>query len=276
MSSSARFDAVDALIVAHDSGDYLTAAVASLASDLAPSQVVVIDTESSDGSIEHAVASHPGIITVTVANRGFAAANNEGIKRTSRPWLLLLNPDAELLPGALRPLLDCADAHPAAGIVGAKMINADGSLQANSFGRFPTLVSVLGLHAWRVVQRVRSNAALSRRDFSQPKSVDWTTGACMLVRRAAIDQVGGMDEDFFLYYEDVDWCRRMRTAGWQVLVEPTSLCVHHLGRSGGGPSPLAQQSLQRYCAKYGLRGLAAYSRLSRVVKGRLHLYVPTV
>lgn len=269
MSSSARFEAVDALIVAHDSGDYLMAAMASLANDLAPSQIMVIDTQSSDGSIERAAASHPGIVTVSVANRGFSAANNEGIRRTSRPWLLLLNPDAELRPGALRALLDSAAAHPAAGMVGAKIINADGSLQANSFGRFPTLVSVLGLHAWRIVEQVRGNATLSPRDFSQPKPVDWTTGACMLVRRAAIDQVGGMDEDFFLYYEDVDWCRRMRTAGWQVLVEPTSLCVHHLGKSGGGPSPLAQQSLERYCSKYGLRGLTAYSRLSRVVKSRL-------
>ncbi len=150
MTSNARFDAVDALIVAHDSGDYLTAAVASVANDLASTQIMVIDTESSDGSVERTVASHPGIVTVTVVNRGFAAANNEGIRRTDRPWVLLLNPDAELRLGALRALLACADAHPGVGVVGAKIINADGSLQANSFGRFPSLVSVLGLHAWRV------------------------------------------------------------------------------------------------------------------------------
>jgi GT2 family glycosyltransferase len=130
-------------------------------------------------------------------------------------------------------------------------------------------VSILGLHAWRLAQRLRGNATLSPRRFSVAKRVDWTTGACMLVRRAAIEQVGVMDDGFFLYYEDVDWCRLMAAAGWQVLVEPTALCVHHLGGSGGGASPLLQQSLERYCAKYGLHGLAVYARLNGFAKGLL-------
>ncbi len=118
---------------------------------------------------------------------------------------------------------------------------------------------------------MRANATLSPRDFSRPKEVDWTTGACMLVRRAAVDQVGDMDEDFFLFYEDVDWCRRMRDAGWQVLVEPTALCVHHLGKSGGGTISARSREAYRdafahYCHKHGLWGLNAVVRIASALR----------
>jgi N-acetylglucosaminyl-diphospho-decaprenol L-rhamnosyltransferase len=265
---------VDALIVAHDSGHYLQRAVASLTADLDPSQIIVVDTESTDDAVERAAAAFPGLVTLREPNRGFAAANNTGLRRTDRPWVLLLNPDAELRPGALRAMLARAGTDAGLAIVGAKIVNPDGSLQANAFGRFPSLVNVLALHAWRLWQRARGNRTLSPRDFSRPKPVEWTTGACMLVRRAAIEEVGGLDEQFFLYYEDVDWCRRMREGGWRIVVEPTALCVHHLGESGGGAgSPRGRAAyraaFEHYCAKHGLQGLALASRLGGSLARRL-------
>lgn len=258
-------DDVDVVIVAHQAGVLLLAAVRSAAEQAGAEHVIVVDAESTDGSVSAMAEEFPDVRVVPVPNRGFSAGNNAGADVLAAgepaPYLLLLNPDAELLPGALDALVDLAEARPHVAVVGAKILNADGSLQANAFGRFPSLPQAIGLRFWRAWQRLRGNARLSPRDFREPKRVDWTTGACMLVCRDAYEQVGGMDEEFFLYYEDVDLCRRVREAGWDVVVEPRAECVHHLGKSGGD-SPRVQQayreSFERYCRKYGKHALLLF------------------
>jgi N-acetylglucosaminyl-diphospho-decaprenol L-rhamnosyltransferase len=266
---------VDAVIVAHNAGDLLQAAVGSLLPDLPLERVIVVDAESNDGSTDRLREARPGVRVERSQNRGFSASNNVGIALTNGRFVLLLNPDAQLEPGALRELVSFAELHARAGIVGPAILNADRSLQANAYGRFPTLAQAIGLRTWRLWQRIRGNRALSPRGFSTPTRVDWLTGACMLVRREAIEAVGPMDEGFFLYYEDVDWCHRMHDAGWEVAVVPAARCVHHLGQSGASSARVSQayrDSFSLYTRRYGLWGLAGFAgaglAIRRLLGGR--------
>jgi N-acetylglucosaminyl-diphospho-decaprenol L-rhamnosyltransferase len=255
---------IDVIIVAHDAGSLLLACVESVVAQVSENRMVVVDSGSSDGSVDAVQAIRPGPRVIGVENRGFAAANNAGIAATKGAYALLLNPDAELRPGAIESLVRCAEARPRAGIVGAKVLNSDGSLQANQGGRFPSLGQVIGLRLWRAWQRIRGNIAYSPRDFTEPRRIDWVTGACMLVRRSAMDEVGAMDEGYFLYYEDTEWCHRMRDNGWEVWQTPDAEVVHHLGQAGGSGKLAAKayrESFWRYCDQHRLWGLKAASRV---------------
>jgi GT2 family glycosyltransferase len=228
-----------------------------------------MDAECTDGNVDALQRRGNEVHVVPVANVGFAAANNRGIESTSSPFVLLLNPDAVLCPGALDALLATARANPRAGIVGALVLNADASVQANSFGRFPSLVTSPRLRMWRITQRLRGNLSLSPKAPTSTTSVDWVTGAAMLVRRAAVNEVGPMDEGFFLYYEDIDWCHRMRDHGWAVLLAPRAHAVHHRGGSAAPKATVAlayRASFYRYCDLYGLWGLKALSRFGLFVR----------
>lgn len=254
---------VDVVVVAHNPGAVLGAALSSAVAQAGAERVVVVDADSTDGSVEAALREAPGVRVMRRANEGFAAATNAGIRETSGRFVLMLNPDAELLEGALAALVARMEAEPRAGIAGAKVLDPDGMPQANAFGRFPSLAEALRLKAWRLAQRARGNTRLSPPDFSRPMRVDWVTGACALARREALDDVGLLDERFFLYYEDVDLCHRLRDAGWEVLVEPSARCVHHLGTSAapaGFSARAYRESFYRYTEKYGLWGLRAIGR----------------
>ena len=255
---------VDVLIVAHNAGPLLEPAVASAAREAREDRVVVVDAASTDGAVAGVALAHPRITTIFAPNDGFAASNNLAISTTSGRYVLLLNPDAQLKPGAVDALVAYADAHPRAAVVGAKILNADETVQAMSFGPFPSLPQVIGLRFWRLWQRLYGNKVLSPHDFSQPKSVDWTTGAAMLVRRDAIEDAGAMDAGYFLYYEDVEWCHRMRDHGWDVAIEPAAEAIHHLGRADV-PSDFVlnayRESFFRYCDTYHLWGLRLAARI---------------
>jgi GT2 family glycosyltransferase len=263
---------VDVVIVAHNAGDLLRAAVDSAAEQTGADRVWVMDAESSDGSTVAVAAQLPEGHMRVVPNAGFSASNNRGIELTNAPFILLLNPDAVLGEGALAALLESAARNPRAGIIGPAVFNPDGSAQANSFGRFPTLGSAISLRLWRFVQRLRGNRSLSPKIPARTTPVDWVTGACMLVRRAAIEVAGLMDEKFFLYWEDVEWCHRMRDHDWQVLVEPAASVVHHLGVSAS-PSAVAakayRESFDRYCDLYRQRGLKAFVGVGRMLSGAM-------
>jgi N-acetylglucosaminyl-diphospho-decaprenol L-rhamnosyltransferase len=256
---------VDVVIVAHDSGGLLAEAAASAAEQVGVDHVWVVDAESSDGSMAALRRRRPSVHILSAPNAGFAASNNRGIAATSAPFVLLLNPDAVLLPGALESLLETATARPSAAVVAPLVLNFDGTVQANSFGRFPTLRTAVALRAWRALQLILGNRALSPAAPRETVAADWVTGAAMLVRRAAIDAVGGLDGGFFLYYEDVEWCHRMRDAGWEVVVEPRARVAHQLGCSaapGGAVEKAYRASFLRYCDLYGLWALKAVARLA--------------
>lgn len=263
---------VDIIIVAHDSGDLLLEAVRSGVAEVGEGRVWVIDAESSDGSVTAVAARFPDAHVLPVPNAGFSAGNNRGIERTAGAFVMLLNPDAVVAPGTIAALVAAMEDEAGAGIVAPLVTNADGSVQAGSFGRFPSVWVRAAIGARRVAGALTGRGAEPRRP-GRRIPVDWATGAAMLVRRAAIDAVGPMDEGFFLYYEDVEWCRRMHDGGWRVLVEPSGSVVHHLGMSGGGAADAAYRAgLERYCDLYGLWGLKAVSRagvaLRRAFGGR--------
>ncbi|MHB1136714.1 MAG: glycosyltransferase family 2 protein [Coriobacteriia bacterium] len=272
MEQTASITDTHVIVVAHNAGDLLLSSVHSAVEQVGAANVTLIDSGSSDGAPERVAETYEGIMLLRVPNSGFAAANNAALGRVETPFVLLLNPDAVLQPGALTSLRRCADEHPRAGIIGPQVMSPGGLVQADSYGNFPTLRSLLLLKTWRLWQRTKGNDTLSPREFDRCTAVDWTTGACMLVRTQAVAEVGPMDEGFFLYYEDVDWCHRMRDAGWDVLVDPAARCIHHLGQSAtpdGFVSRAYRQSFYRYADKYHLTGLRLVARLGLALRGLL-------
>jgi GT2 family glycosyltransferase len=189
-------------------------------------EVVIVDNHSPAHPVARRLRRWPGVsLRRWGQNQGFARAVNEGCRLSRGDWLLLLNPDMTLPKGFLDAVLTVAkavtDEEPRTGIIGFALRNSDGSPQLSS-GRFPTLARTL---AGLVVPRARRKyqAVTSPRR----SEVEWVTGCCLLVRRACLASVGGMDEDYFLYYEDVDLCRRARAASWSVWYEPAVAAVHH-------------------------------------------------
>lgn len=259
----------DVVVVAHNAGDLLLEAVCSSAEQAGPERVWVMDAESTDGSVDAMRVAAIGVHIAAVPNAGFSASNNRGIEATSGAYVLLQNPDAILRPGALAALVATAEANPKAGIVGAAIYNSDGSPQANAYGRFPTLWWAIGLRLERMGERLAGNPNRSPRLPRVTTPVDWVTGAALLARRSAIQDAGMMDEAFFLYYEDIEWCHRMRDHGWDVLLEPSARVIHHLGGSAAPAGRVAEAyraSLDRYCDLYHLWGLKAFSHAGAALR----------
>jgi N-acetylglucosaminyl-diphospho-decaprenol L-rhamnosyltransferase len=195
-------------------------------------ETIVVDNASSDGSAEMVAQTFPEVILIrNETNRGFAAANNQALAVSRGQFVLLLNSDALLLLDTVAAFLRFMAAHPRCGLVGGQLLNPDGSFQA-SFADFPTLLGELllltTLARWL---RPATFPSYPAEQSQQARAVDWVFGACMLARRAAIDQVGGLDEDYFMYTEETDWCYRLRQAGWTVNYLPTARVVHWSGQS---------------------------------------------
>jgi GT2 family glycosyltransferase len=207
-------------------------------------EVVVVDNHSAPHPLAARLRRWPGVsLRRWGRNHGFARAVNEGCRLSRGQWFLLLNPDLALtdgfLDGALA-LMDRLDAEdPRAGVVGFQLLNGDGSPQLSS-GNFPTLPGTLaGLLRPRARRKYR--AVRSR----QRCRVPWVTGCCLLLRRECLRELGGLDESFFLYYEDVDLCLRARSHGWSVWYEPGLRAVHH-DPVHGRPVPPALRVLTRH------------------------------
>jgi len=200
-------------------------------------ETIVVDHGSTDGTVELVRERFPQARLVEQENRGLGAGWNRGMREASGRYLLILNADAWVVGDAVERLAAFADAHPRAAVVGPKLLNPDGTLQRSARG-FPTL--------WRLATEyffLRKLAPRSRAlnafyeggfDHDETREVDWVMGACMLVRRAAADAVGPLDESFFLFSEETDWCYRFRAAGWKVLFYPGAEVVHVGGASHGG------------------------------------------
>jgi GT2 family glycosyltransferase len=189
-------------------------------------EVVIVDNHSPPHPAARRLRRLPGVsVRRWRANRGFARAVNEGCRLSQGEWFLLLNPDTTLSEGFLDHVLALADqlteAEPRTGIVGFHLRDADGSQQL-SCGPFPTLGSTL---ARLVLPRRRRKYQTPR--CAQRCRVPWVTGCCVLLRRACLEELGGLDEEYFLYYEDVDLCLRARQRGWAVCYEPNLAVVHH-------------------------------------------------
>jgi GT2 family glycosyltransferase len=218
-------------------------------------EAVVVDNASADGSAAYVRERFPEVVLIENArNEGFARACNRGVAATHAPLVLLLNTDAVLTRDALAHLVDCMRTHPRAAVVGAQLRNADGSFQCSHLP-FPSLWV-----DWMILSglgRFFHGAAYPSRAADEhlgAQSVEWVGGACMLARRAAYEEAGGLDEEYFLYGEEMDLCYRLRRSGWEVWYEPRARVVH----LGGGSS-----------VKLGARSEAVNHR-SRVRFFRLH------
>jgi N-acetylglucosaminyl-diphospho-decaprenol L-rhamnosyltransferase len=203
----------------------------------APLEVVVVDNASTDGSEAQALLDRSDVRLIqNRENVGFARAANQGLRAVAGELTMLLNPDVVVAPPALRRLVGFMLDHPAAAAAGPRLLNPDGSIQGSArrdpspwtglFGRTTLLTRLFPDN--RLSQR--ELPALGQRG-EVALEVDWISGACLLARRAAYERVGLLDEQFFLFWEDADWCRRFRRAGWRVYYVPAACGTHRVGVS---------------------------------------------
>ena len=198
-------------------------------------EVIVVDNASSDGSVDMVNREFPEVIIISNSeNRGFAAANNQGIAVAQGRYVLLLNSDTIVLDGAIDKVVAFADTHPKAGITGCRVLNEDKTLQLSCF-MFP---SVLNMTLWitylfKLFPRSRffGRERMTWWDRDDVREVDVLTGCFMLVRRESLEQVGLMDERFFMYFEETDWCYRFKQEGWKVMFTPNAEIIHLGGAS---------------------------------------------
>lgn len=217
---------VSALVVAYNTRDLVLEALASLRLE-ADVESIVVDNASSDGTADAVAAAFPQVDLVrSPSNLGFAAATNLAARRARAPYLLLLNPDAVLCPGALGLLVGLLDARRSAAAVGPALVYPDGRHQDSAF-HFPGLVQV-GLDLFPI-DRLAGSRLNGRIRARGPVPIDHPLGACILIRRTAWDDIGPLDEGYFMYVEEVDWCRRARRRGWQVWHHPGAVVRHHAG-----------------------------------------------
>jgi GT2 family glycosyltransferase len=198
-------------------------------------EVIIVDNASTDGSVAMLRESFPDARVIANAqNRGFTRANNQGFALARGRYLFALNPDTGLTPGALEAMLAFMDAHPRVGMVGPQLLYPDGSIQS-SRRRFPTLATAFfestKLQQWFPRNRLLARYYVQDTRDDEIQSVDWIVGAAMFIRREVYEQIGGFDEDFFMYSEELDWCYRAKKAGWDVVYFPRAQIIHHEGKS---------------------------------------------
>lgn len=227
------------LIVNYRGYDDLERCLASLEPYLGlDDEIVIVDWESDRKALRRAASRWPRAEVVPRGdNRGFAAGVNLAVARSRAPFLLLLNPDAVAEGPVVRVLEDWLTRHPDVGVAGARILDADGTLQ-HSARRFPDLTTWFGGRSTWLTSRFPGNW-LTKRNLvaahaaasGEPVDVDWVSGACLMTRRDVFERVGGFDEGFFLYWEDADYCGRVRDAGWRRVYVPTTTVRHAGGRS---------------------------------------------
>lgn len=228
---------VSFLIVSWNVRDLLRCALASVLADTAGLQceIILVDNASRDGTVEMVRAEFPDVRLIqNGVNRGFTGGNNQAFDEASGRYFFLLNPDAELIPGSTRALIDYMGVHPGVGIAGPQLLNPDRTIQS-SRRRFPDLTTAL-LESTVLQQRFPHNRWLGRYYMldtpdDAAQDVDWVVGAAMFVRREMYEKVGAFDQGFFMYSEELDWCYRAKRAGWRVVYFPRAQVVHQEGKS---------------------------------------------
>lgn len=236
------------IIVNYRTAELAIDCIASIASErtrVESISVVLVDNASPDDSakvLAQAIEQNGWgswvVFLQSSQNGGFAVGNNLGIRfalETPNPPsnVLLLNPDTLVRPRAIGRLVEWMEKHPNAGIVGGRLLDADNQPQCSGF-RFPSVLGELESGAQLgLLSRLLSNAVVSMPLSDVPISVDWVSGACFLIRRSVIDQIGLLDEKFFMYYEEVDYCRRAKQGGWKVWYVPEAQVVHLEGAASG-------------------------------------------
>jgi GT2 family glycosyltransferase len=230
-------------------------------------RIVVVDNASTDESAAMVRQEFPAVqLVANTLNRGFTGGNNDGIHAAEEwfgatdpatSYVLLLNPDTEIHAGTLDAMLNFAETHPQSGLIGPQLLYPDGAIQS-SRRRFPTLMTALFESTWLqpyAPRQLLDDFYMRGAPDDLTCDVDWVYGAAMLVRRSAYQQVGLLDEQtFFMYSEEVDWCKRLKDAGWQIVYLPQAKITHYEGRSSAQASArrmiLFNTSKVRYFRKH--------------------------
>ena len=229
---------IDIVIVNYKSTDYLLKCLKSVYDSITDIsvRVFVYDNYSRNG-VDRITKTFPNVnLTKNIFNMGLSKAANKGIRQGTAPYVLLLNPDTIIKDGFFESTLQYIENNPDIGIVGPKILNTDGSLQGSARAFPKAWMAIFGrnslLTKWFPNNRISRKSILSTgSDGITPMFADWVSGACILTRRKAIDDVGLFDEEFFMYWEDVDLCKRMWDNGWKVAYFPKASIIHHVGGS---------------------------------------------
>ena len=220
------------VIVNWNSGDLLIKCLQSIAMYVTrySYEVLLVDNASTDNSLELINENFPELtVLVSKNNIGFSAGNNLALSQCSGKYVLLLNPDTVLIEDVIGKLIDFMNLNPSVGAIGPKLLNSDGTNQTSTAGSFPFLSNVVkevfGLSKLFPHSQITKGIYL-RSEPSSPLEVDWISGACLLVRNNIIQQIGGLDEKFFLYFEDQEWCNRIKKAEYSIFFYPDAKIIH--------------------------------------------------
>jgi N-acetylglucosaminyl-diphospho-decaprenol L-rhamnosyltransferase len=240
-------------------------------------EVIVVDHSSSTLELERLSAKFTGVRTApTENNPGFSAGINAGARLARGRHLLILNPDTRMQPGAVDAMSAYLDAHADTAVVGARVEDPGGTVQ-RSARRFPTMLTGLAGRS-SLVTRLWPDNPLSRHDTladattTVPREVDWVAGSCMAVSADAFRRVGGMDEQFFLYWEDADLCKRLKEAGWKTIYLPSAVVVHGVGRSRRHARALSVRAFHRSAYVYFRKHRAGRFRAISLPVARVALF----
>lgn len=204
-------------------------------------EVFVVDNNSKDGSVQDIQKRFPQVCLIqNKKNWGFARATNQAIEKGRGRYMLLFNPDIFALEGSIEKLMEYMDSHPDVGIAGSRLLYPDGALQL-SCRRFPTLATLF-LRGTRIGDLFPGNRflkeyLLEHENHHQDLDVDWCLGSCLMVRRKAIDEVGMLDDKYFMYYEDIDYCYRMKQKSWKITYLASTEMIHHYQRKSASIPP---------------------------------------
>ncbi len=233
-------DDLAVIVVAYNSAPYVAACLRSVFEHMGSlhADVVVVDAGSRDATAD-IVADFRDVRLIGCENRGFAYANNRGLMTCDARYVLFLNPDTEILQGSLSDLVSRMDERPGVGLVGARQVDGEGGLDM-TIRRFPNALRALGdaLSAERLPGRPRwlGERELEPGAYDRELECDWTSGSFMLARREAIESAGFMDERFFMYSEETDFCWRISSAGWEIRHFPWMTILHYGAKVGVQPS----------------------------------------
>jgi len=228
------------IIVSYNKKDLTTACVESIYRTCGDIKVdvIVVDNGSTDGTPEALAKNFPSITIIRNAtNLGFAAANNQGMKIARGKYILLLNNDAILHSNSLQVMISFLEAHPQAGAVGPQLLNEDGTIQRSTDDEPSLRRLVLNgiLNRSSYLRRRIGHLSYLHWSHESLKEVPMVIGACIMVRKVVVEAVGGLDEQFFMYLDDTDWCMRIRRAGWKIFYLPEATVTHLGGRSSDYP-----------------------------------------
>jgi GT2 family glycosyltransferase len=248
---------IDIIIVNYNSSDYLIECLKTVfdSTEDILFNVFVQDNNSYD-DVGRVCTNFPTVqLTRNTYNIGFSAAINKALKQSCSPFIVILNPDTLVSHGFFKSILQYMNEHPDIGILGPKILNTDRSVQGSARAFPTTITGFFGRSS--PISRWFPNNILTRKNILtkknggvSPVEVDWVSGACMVVRRESVEDVGLMDERFFMYWEDVDWCRRMWQKGWKVVYYPASSIIHHVGGSSNKSLIRSRLYFHKSCYEY--------------------------